>query len=327
MLTGGPLTLRFTDAFQRVVDEEVISFASLPAVGTGASNELKTENIGDMVIVRGENFAVSFDRRTGLITSAMTGGEKIIEAGPSVRVTKRGPSLSWDVDTVLDVTGTRWKPDTVHIRTSPGKVTVSSQGQTDSLSVKLEVTVTGSGEIITAYEIVDPPAQCQEAGIRYRLTSVPDHLSWNRVGLWSSYPADHIGRPVGEVARFTTDAAQETAHQHPDRPWGMDTKDHYLFPATQGVQPSGLPVPHDFRARKENVLRYALLHQSTGNGITVISDGTVAARTTVSSDGSLELFVDNAWTYLNMNWGNYERPVVLSNPYRNTVRVQLTGRK
>jgi hypothetical protein len=103
----------------------------------------------------------------------------------------------------------------------------------------------------------------------------------------------------------------------------MDTKDHFLLPASHGVQQSGLPVPQDFRSRKEKILRYALRNQHTGNGVEVTSDGTVAARTVVRCDGSLQLFVDNEWTYLNMNWGNYERPAPLTRPYRNTVTISL----
>jgi hypothetical protein len=123
--------------------------------------------------------------------------------------------------------------------------------------------------------------------------------------------------------KFALHPEREIAHQRPDGPWGMDTKDHFLFPASRGVQSSGLPVPHDFRSRKENVLRYALRDQSTGNGIEVTSDGTVAARTAVNADGSMQLFVDNAWTYLNMNWGNYERPAALKSPFRGTITVRL----
>ena len=323
LLSHGPLMIRFSDGTQRLIDEERISFAPTRTASPATSHNLKTENTGNLFIVHGENFDVNFDRRTGLIAMATYAGEKLIESGPFVRVIKRGPALSWDVDTVLDVTGTHWKPDTVSVRSLPGRVTVTSAGLAESLSVKLEIAVTAHGEIITSYEIADPPAQCQETGIQFILTPALNCLSWSRVGLWSSYPPDHIGRSAGEADKFALRPDRETPHERPDHPWGLDTKDHFLLAASHGVLPSGLPVPQDFRSRKEKILRYALRNQRTGNGVEVTSEGTVAARTAVRRDGSLQLFVDNEWTYLNMNWGNYERPSPLTRPYRNTVTISL----
>jgi hypothetical protein len=106
----------------------------------------------------------------------------------------------------------------------------------------------------------------------------------------------------------------------------MDTRDHYLFPSRRGMQSSGLSVPHDFRSRRENVIRYALVNGISANGVEVVSDGTVAARASVRPDGRLDLLIDNEWTYLNMNWGNYERPAPLTRPYRNTITVRLFSR-
>ena len=285
------------------------------------------DSTGSTVRVQGEGFEVVFDRASGLIRSARQNGEIVVEAGPFIRVIKRGPPLNWDVDTTYDIGGATWGADRVAIVASPHRVTVSSHGRTDSLTARLEISVTSGGEIITSYEILDPPAQCQEAGIQFLLSPALDRLQWDRKALWSSYPAGHLGRPHGEATKFTRHAAGETPHRNPMQPWELDTKDHYLFPARRGVQPSGLPAPHDFRSRREHVVRYTVLNTLSGNGLTVVSDGSVAARSAVRPDGRLELSIDNEWTYLNMNWGNYERPAPLTRPYRNTITVQLSGKQ
>jgi len=200
---------------------------------------------------------------------------------------------------------------------------VVSRGRAGNYGVRFTLTVTGDGEIYTSYEIENPPEKCQEVGIRFLLNPGLDRLSWNRQGLWSSYPEDHIGRSVGEVSKFASSADRELARQKPERPWSMDTKDFYLFRKSGGMQRSGLPVPQDFRGMKENILQYMLRNQHTGVGVCVESEGTLAARTEVNPEGYLHLFVDNEWTYVNLNWGNYERPVTLTHPYRGTVKVRL----
>jgi hypothetical protein len=321
-----PATLRFTDRGNRLIDEEVLTVrTSVPTIGESGS-VLKVDSTREALMIQGAGFTVVFDRATGLIISARSKGETIIEAGPFIRVIKRGPPLNWDVDTTYDIGGTGWRTERVEVSTSPQRVTVRSRGRTDSLAAHLEVSVTSAGTIIASYELLDPPSQCQEAGVQFLLGPSLDRLQWDRHALWSSYPAGHIGRPQGEALKYVRHAESETPHRDPARPWELDTKDHYLFPSRRGVQTSGLPVPHDFRSRKENVFRYALSNGTSGNGLEVVSDGMVAARASVRPDGRLDLFIDNEWTYLNMNWGNYERPAPLTRPYRNTITVQLFDR-
>lgn len=326
MILRLPATLRFTDRRGREIDEEVLTGPAPAPVVSESGTALQVDSAAGALTVRGTGFEVVFDRATGVIRSARRNGEIVIEAGPFIRVIKRGPPLNWDVDTTYDIGGAGWRADVVGVLASPHRVTVSSRGRTDSLSARLEISVTSAGAIVTSYELLDPPAQCQEAGVQFLLSPALDRLRWDRKALWSSYPPGHLGRPQGEARKLGRHAAGEIPHRDPARPWEMDTKDHYLFPSRRGVQPSGLPVPHDFRSRKEHLLRYELQNPVSGNGLDVVSDGSVAARSAVRPDGRLELSISNEWTYLNMNWGNYERPASLTRPYRNTITVQLSGK-
>jgi hypothetical protein len=219
-----------------------------------------------------------------------------------------------------------WRPGSVEVSVLPYQVRVTSQGRTDSLVARLDVTIMPDGRIITSYEFTDSPAQRQEVGVAFRLPPSLDLLRWERNALWSSYPAGHIGRPQGEASKYAQHAESEAARRAPGRPWELDTKDFYLFPSRNGEQMSGLPVPNDFRSRKESILRYTLLNGVTGNGIEVRAPGTVAARTAVRTDGMLDLFIANEWTYLSLNWGNYERPTPTNRPYGNGVTMHLLGK-
>jgi hypothetical protein len=322
-IQGDRINMRFIDSYQRLIDEEVIILSSKPLPVARDPQELRVDETTGNLVARGENFSVTFAKHSGLIEAGIYAGETIIDGGPFMRLVVPGHALSWNVDSLLDVTGTEWKLDTMSFQSSKQRLAVALRGRAGMYGVKLTITVTGDGEIITSYEIENPPEKCQEAGIRFLMNPGLDRLSWNREGFWSSYPEDHIGRSVGEVSKFSSSANRERARQKPEGPWSMDTKDFYLFQKEGGLQPSGLPVPRDFCGMKENIFQYMLWNQPTRVGLRVESEGTLAARTGVGPDGSLHLFIDNEWTYVNLNWGNYERPVKLRPPYRGTVKVRL----
>ena len=279
----------------------------------------------DKLIASGEQFSVTFSKASGLIEAGTFAGARIIDDGPYIRLVVPGRPLSWDVDSLADVTGTEWKLDTMSYQPSNERLALALRGHAGRYAAKLNLSVTGDGEIVTSYEIEKPPENCREVGIRFLVNAAMDKLSWNRQALWSTYPEDHIGRSVGEASKFASIATHELYRQKPEWPWSRDTKDFYLFRKEGGTQPVGLPVPHDFRGLKENIFQYALWNQQTGVGLRVESEGTLGARTAVQPDGSLHLFVDNEWTYANLNWGNYERPVEPHSPYKGTVRVRFCG--
>ncbi len=323
LIQGDRLNIRFFDADQRLIDEEVLTFTSQAPRNARPVKELRVDETPDTLVARGEEFSVTFSRTSGLIEAGVYAGEKVIDGGPFIRLVVPGPSLSWDVDSLIDVTGMEWKLDSMSFQSSNERLAVALRGHAGKYAVKINLTVTGDGEIITSYEIENPPEKCQEVGIRFLVNAGVDKLSWNRQALWSSYPEDHIGRSVGEVSKFVSTGKREQYRQTPEWPWSMDTKDFSLFRKEGGMPPAGLPVPHDFRGLKENIVEYGLWNQQKGCGLRVESEGALAARTAVQRDGSLHLFVDNEWTYVNLNWGNYERPVTLQTPHKGVVKVRL----
>jgi hypothetical protein len=305
------------------VDEELVSLISTAMPAKRPARKLQIEETLGKLMARGEEFSVTISKETGLIEEGMYAGEKIINGGPYIRLVAPGQALSWDVDSLLDVNGTEWKLDSMSYQLSGGALTVESRGYVGKCAAKLHMTLSGNGEIITSYEVEKPPEQCQEMGLRFVVNSSMDRLYWNRKGLWSTYPEDHIGRTVGYVNKLAPHADRERYRQKPEWPWSMDTKDFYLFPKEDRAEAARLPIPHDFRTLKENIIEYTLSNQIKGVGLRVESDGSIAARSRVKSGGAIDLLVDNEWTYLNLNWGNYERPVRLLSPYKGTVKVML----
>ena len=193
------------------------------------AEDLKVEETDEKLIARGKEFSVTFSRKTGLIEEGEYAGERIIDAGPFVRVVVPGRALSWDVDSLHDETGTEWKLDTMSYQSSNESLAVALRGHAGKYTVKLHMTLTGNGEVVTSYEIENPPESCQEVGLRFVLNSTMDRLRWQRRGLWTTYPEDHIGRTVGYVNKFASSTEEERYRRKPEWPWSMDTKDFYLF--------------------------------------------------------------------------------------------------
>ena len=72
------------------------------------------------------------------------------------------------------------------------------------MSTEFEIRIDGQGLITTAYTLHDPVKAANEVGVSYILSSSIDQLSWDRKALWSAYPNDHIGRPIGIARRQST---------------------------------------------------------------------------------------------------------------------------
>ena len=94
-------------------------------------------------------------------------------------------------------------------------------------------------------------------------------LSWQRKAPWSAYPADHIGRPVGQAAASPNDAIHAIKlNAPPSGSWAAD---------------STALGSADFRSSKANILSGALRDKG-GAGVTLASDGTQTARAFVDGN-------------------------------------------
>jgi beta-galactosidase len=318
---GIPVRVQFVDAYGRLIDEELLTYATGDSSFSEPGARLRVVTAGDSIVAQGEKFSLAFDRNSGLIRSGKYDGARVIEGGPFIHVVASVGTISWDVDSLADITAASWRCDSLAYRSTDTSLVLSLRGMADTIKTEITIDVRGSGEIFTSYRLANLPKKFQEVGIGFVLSSSLDNLSWTRRALWSVYPDDHIGRPRGEASK--AGAPGEQYRQKPDRPWSQDTKDYYLFKATRGEPVVGLAVPHDFRSMKENIERYALRNQQSGAGFSVEARGDLAARTSVRQNELLDLFVNTQWTYMNLNWGNYMRPANGDQASVGTVKVKI----
>jgi beta-galactosidase len=319
--TGLPIRIQFAEASGRIIDEELLASATKTLSARNSGQRLKVEAAGDSIVARGPQFSVTFDRTSGLVRNAKYDGTTVMEGGPFIHLLATVGTISWDVDSLADVTAASWRCDSLSYWSTDTSLVLTLSGVAGSYKTRIAIDVQGSGEMTTTFEVEDMPKKYQEVGIGYVLNESLDRLSWNRRALWSVYPDDHIGRARGEAQKSVS--TDEKYRQQPDQPWSQDTRDFYLFKTTNGVSTDEREASNDFRAMKENIERYSLWNVKSGAGLTVEADGEVAARTSVSPKGTVNLFVNTRWTYVNLSWGNFTRPVEGNGKHRGAVKVRL----
>jgi hypothetical protein len=104
----------------------------------------------------------------------------------------------------------------------------------------------------------------RELGIAVQLPREWDRLNWERDAEWSWYPADHIGRPVGETVPFPDPRAVKAG------PWERPT-----WPWAQDANAAGC---RDFRSTKRFIRRFAV------GGFAFVAHGDRHARAWVADD-------------------------------------------
>jgi hypothetical protein len=288
---GSTLDLKFFDQENRCIDEfslpvspEPVTFAP-PAGPAPAISEDE-----DRIVLRGEAFSVSFSKITGLIETGTFKGKTLLKGGPYLNLIGGSPLKNW-------------KPEKISAVTDQTEAVVSISGSYDLTDVKFRIRIDGTGLFTTEYTIertgIIPPEPTkvpwnkqdaggfEEVGIYYVLSAEIDQFSWDRKGLWSVYPDDHIGRNRGTAPRHIQ--GYETVFgQKPLRPWALEERDFSIY----GKYDTGGRGTNDFRSMKEYIYEAYALHSETGHAVKVESPGTVAVRLEVIPDHSQ--WIDNS---------------------------------
>lgn len=276
-----PVHLAFVRSPDLVVDEFLLAPA-LPSQGGTAASAVTPPRLRELPHAYGiehADFQIAVSRTTGMLT-ADVGGERIIENGPHLVLTGR-PLDAWQATEVAAVQ----EGQDVQIRIA---------GMYGNIGVEFGIRVDGTGGLTVEYRIPVLPYPSprsralhggldvggyREVGVYFDLTGRVDRLQWERKGLWSVYPADHIGRNQGEALRERT-GGDEGFRQEPLWPWSQDMRNYSLF----GRYDTGGRGTHDFRGMKHHI-RIASVGMAEGPArFTVESPHTEAVRLEVLAD-------------------------------------------
>lgn len=325
------LELKFRDRYNRLIDHYLLKISpqnvSFQEV-EGPAPKIKENN--SEITVSGKNFEIVFEKKNGLIKSGIFNGQILIKGGPYFHLTGG------------EKTG-KWVLKAIKAQKEKDEAVIAISGFNEPVELKFEVRIDGAGLITTNYEIIRFGVEApkprkkpwnnqdaggfQEVGISYLLTKDINQLTWDRNGLWTYYPEDHIGRNTGTALR-TIDGKEKIFGEKPERLWPHDERDFSVF----GQYDIGGRGTNDFRSMKEYI-NYAAAIKSNGNvGIKVESDGTEAVRLEVQEDKkniitaeSDSLILIGNWTVTPDSLSNYGSEELISSKEGDEITFSFLG--
>jgi hypothetical protein len=201
--------------------------------------------------VSGDSFELSIDKSTGDVPGWAAGAE-MLRGGPRLA----GGKLGDGVDAFADDA----QAAEVSAAAEGDRVLVDIVRATAAGQATYVLQVLGDGIMRASYRLdyTGPEIEVRDLGLVWMLPRECGRLSWERVGQWSAYPPDHIGRLTGVA--------------YPRLPGTDATPRPTLWSEDYG--PGGC---NDFRSTKYGILRAALDRPDT-HGLEVLSDGSVHVR-------------------------------------------------
>jgi hypothetical protein len=272
---GEVLNLRFYRMGDLLVDEFNLPIGGMEVQFPGPQGPAPSVSQDeDCITVSGPEFELVFSQETGLIARGTYKGSELVVGGPELQLT--GIELApWSLREIrTDVVGSE---AVVHISGSYGPI-----------AIRFEVRIDGRALITTTYTLEDLPVRpprrrrlrvgidvggYREVGVAYTLCNAVDRLTWERKGLWSAYPEDHIGRTAGTAYRVRSDG-DEGYGVSPSWPWGADMRNYSLY----GKYDVGGRGTKDFRSMKHNIWSARAGISGSDSSVRVESDGTDAVR-------------------------------------------------
>ncbi|ESP87073.1 glycoside hydrolase family 2 TIM barrel-domain containing protein [Candidatus Halobonum tyrrellensis] len=227
--------------------------ADAAAADDGGAEGTGVETGDGSFTVDAGSVAAHVDSETGAVEVRSADGDSLVD-GLEFAVTPTQDEAGREYETAIDhrlsgrtVTGVRRDGD---------RVLVDVAYDTAEGTFTLEPAAEGLrvGYAFTLTEAVD----AREAGVAFPARPGFTTLSWDRDGLWSAYPADHVGRETGTASAFPDGTRPESPaiDIQTGQPWKDDTTAY---------------GSNDFRSTKRNVHRVDLT-DGAGTGLRAASD-------------------------------------------------------
>jgi hypothetical protein len=327
-----------------LIDEELITTGHEKYIfAEEKKSKLDVKEDSKSIVVSSDDFSLTFDKQKGLLISGNYKNEKIIESGPYIYF---GPYYKFK----------GWKAEQISCQKSLDTVTVGISGKslsfgeeaipkaewykfqfryndkTTSTDVKFIIKICSSGNIITQYSIPKPPDGYTEVGVRYVLSSTIEKYKWERKGLWTTYPQDHLGALSGECS--PGDGVNPVYGKTPENLWiydrydpfvtGPKPKEYYINACKDTMK----NVSRIFKSMKQNIWYVSFINKEK-NRLRIISDATESVRTEIKLNGDWNVYLINQFSYAQYfkygntgnEWGNYVNKFLLPKDYKASVKM------
>ena len=290
----------------------------LPAVSGPAP---AIEQDAARAVIRGRDFEIVYNKYAGQITSYVYQGETVLTGGPHLQLLRSG----------IDVA--EYWPQSSRIYADGDEAVIDIDAIYSPIAAAFQIRIDGTGMMRVRYTVKHIPDMApasrmlpwdgtdtggySEVGVKFTLPATVDRLQWNRRGLWTVYPDDHIGREQGSAPRHAAEDATL---------WKDLDRDHYWNDAHWSIAngPRRETATNDFRSSKEYIRTAEVLLAGSPLGIQALSEERDAVRLEAArADGPVTLIINNQWNYPTLGIGNYMKPPIrLEDGYTNAVYLR-----
>jgi beta-galactosidase len=328
--SGGELALLRFFQGRRLVDEEAVTIGGPPTesanrnVAEGAGRNWKIEETDKEIRAKADKLSFVISRRTGLIEKAMVEESVVLAGGPYFHLSILGRRPDSNQQSFEELPVRSWILDKMEWKKTDQEITIQVSGRMAGRRVDFNYLIRTDGANVTNFiagEIPTGTGEPAEIGVAFELPEAA-WLEWRRRGLWTTYPDGHTGRLEG-TALLGTSAVDEYRRE-PRGGWSSAVWDFFLLGLDRPADTSFL-LSNDARSLKENILTYNVGFEDSPGLLRVEARGEQAARLKASGDGRLRLLILTAWTYPDLDWGNYERSFNLQQNLRGRVTLMLTS--
>jgi hypothetical protein len=326
---GEAVDLRFIEANGNMVDAyrlPIGGWVRARSTPQGPAPSLTEDRV--RIVVEGADFELVFDKATGQIAQGSYKGNVVIAGGPHLNL------IGFPMAT--------WSGKTISARVVGEQAVVDIAGAYGPVKVRFSLAIDGRGLITTTYTIDDlpmaPPRSrkmrvgldvggYREVGVSYTLSSQVDRLAWDRKGLWSVYPDDHIAAPQGSALRVRPQG-QDRFGVPPQWSWGEDMRNFWLF----GKYDPGGRGTEAFRSQKFNIWSADAILGGARAALRAESDGSDAVRlevldnpATKIDDRDPRVKLVGSWVRMDGEPGSYQATEVYSNKAGDYAELTFSG--
>ena len=276
---GDLMTLTVISPQGHEVEKEVITIgkrkkAEEETVVTATQDDLKVDSTETFYLIREGDLVWKIDRGSGLILAAGTEGRPLLTGGPQLMMLplKTGPCVTdykLDIPPLNNLCHDR-RADSIVLHQKNDTVVIAMKIRWFEAYGKMEYLITPGGKMTVRYDLVsDIKINPRQWGMVFTTGRKMEHLKWERRGLWTLYPEDHIGRTEGEAVPFLQGSYRPPVFgKNPGHPWKDDANEL---------------GSNDFRSSRENIY-YASLTDGQGYGVKVLGGGHQTFRAWVDGD-------------------------------------------
>jgi len=280
------------------------------------NSPLKINYNGNLIVISGDDFEWTFDSIKASITKALVNNEEFLFSGANLMaIALKSDECSPQHKQALPAHNTVYslkKVEGFRIKNKQDAITIRTQVNYLDFEGNINYTFLSNGELIIDYQMeskieINP----RQWGLVFDIDAQMSYLQWDRKGLWSRYPENHIGRTKGTSQAFPKQEEPDLS-KAPKNDWYQDFNDL---------------GSNDFRSTKENIY-WASLTTKEGEGITILSDATQAFRAFINADKNISFLVASYSTgggdlFFSSHYQDERKPLKIGDKIGGSVKILL----